>query len=517
MPQMSMIWPWSSQACAISDTETCHGHRACISPLALISILLALLLFSPLLFSPASAGHISSGQDIQAAIDSAQEGEIISVGAGSYSSIIIDRPLSLIGEGRPVLNAALQKPAVTVKSNGVTLEGFEICGVEKDPASKFEYYMKNREAARGQRLDVPNAAVMVEGSDFLLLNSSIYRAQAGVYALDADGITIKDCILDGCDTGLFLHGGRGLNVSGCSIINCRKFGLDIECSGDTAVKNCSIINNSNVGILFREGEGATVDDNLISGCTFGLSLWNASHNQVRRNRVDHNYYGILVTNWSCYNNITDNLLIDNSRGEITAGFGIGLSLQENSSYNLVVGNVARGNYNGLEISKGCQYNAAYANNASGNKHGIRMNENRNNLIFGNSFLNNNINAYENLSRNVWNTTIGNCYSDYQGEDENGDGIGEQPYSIPGPQSRSIDHMPLLRPFGKDEERMGAAELQELVRGYATLPDEEEAEPAAQLEKGIMVISSPRPRLPPRWGDFEPLDVSRSPFQEENYF
>ena len=68
-----------------------------------------------------------------------------------------------------------------------------------------------------------------------------------------------------------------------------------------------------------------MDDNLISGCTFGLSLWNASHNQVRRNRVDHNYYGILVTNWSCYNNITDNLLIDNSRGEITAGFGIGLS------------------------------------------------------------------------------------------------------------------------------------------------------------------------------------------------
>ena len=97
-----------------------------------------------------------------------------------------------------------------------------------------------------------------------------------------------------------------------------------------------------------EREGAAVDDNLISGAP-SASLWNASHNQVRRNRVDHNYWH-LVTNWSCYNNITDNLLIDNS-GKIIAGFGIGLSLQENGSHNLVVGNVARGNYNGLEISR----------------------------------------------------------------------------------------------------------------------------------------------------------------------
>lgn len=508
MPPMSMIWPWSSRACAISDTKTCKRGKSCRG-------LLALLLFYYLFLGPAFADLIQAGQDIQSAIDSAQAGDIIAVGPGTYRSIIIDRPLTLIGEGRPVLDATLQNPAVVVKSDGVTIEGFEIYGVGKDTTAKFEYYMENREAARGQRLDMPNSAIVVEGSGFAIKNSSIYRAQAGVYALDTEGITLQDSTLDGCDTGLFLRGGRGLNVSGCSILNCRKYGLDIEWSSDIVVKNNRIINNSNVGILLREGEWAEMDDNLISECAFGLSLWNASYNQVRRNQLGHNYYGILVTNGSSYNNITDNLLIDNSRGEIIPGFGIGLSLQENSSHNLVIGNVARGNYNGLEISKGCQFNAVYANNATENKHGIRMNENRNNLIFGNNFQDNNINAYENQSRNIWNTTLGNYYSDYQGEDENKDGIGDLPYSLPGPESSSFDRMPSIRPL--NEGRLEQTEIRNLVKRYAALEPEEETGPAARLEGGVMVISSPQPSSPPQWKDSEPLDVSSSPFQEVNDF
>jgi len=508
MPPMSMIWLWSSQACAISDIKTRKGQKVSQG-------FLALLLFCSLLFSLACGDQVQCGQDIQAAIDSAKAGDIIVVGPGNYSSIIIDRPLTLIGKGRPILNATMQNAAVKVMSDGVTLEGFQIYGVGKDTTAKFEYYMTNREAASGQRLDMPNAAIALEGNGFVLSNSSINGAQAGVYAQGAEGITLKGCTLNGCDTGLVVSGGRKIAVLGCSITNCRKFGLDIEWSSDIAVMNSSIINNSNVGILLREGTGGVFDDNAISGCTFGLSLWNASYNQVRRNQVDHNYYGILVTNWSAYNNITDNLLIDNNRGEITAGFGIGLSLQENSSHNLVVGNTAQGNYNGLEVSKGCQYNAVHANIARENKHGIRMNENRNNLIFGNTFQDNSINAYENVSRNIWNTTIGNYYSDYQGEDENGDGIGDQPYSLPGPESESIDSMPLLRPLV--EKSLGFAEIHELIRGYATLPSEEEEEPSVRLEEGIMVISSPRPSTPPRWKDTEPLDVSRSPFREVNDF
>ena len=86
--------------------------------------------------------------------------------------------------------------------------------------------------------------------------------------------------------------------------------------------NNSIVNNTNAGILLKETNEGIIQDNILSMNTFGLSLWNASYNLVRRNRADHNYYGILVTDSSNYNNITENVAEDNSRSEIVTGFGI---------------------------------------------------------------------------------------------------------------------------------------------------------------------------------------------------
>ncbi len=249
--------------------------------------------------------------------------------------------------------------------------------------------------------------------------------------------------------------------------------------------------------------------------TFGLSLWNASYNQLRRNLADHNYYGFLVTSQSNYNNITDNLALDNSRSEIITGFGIGFSLQENSSYNVMIRNTAMRNFNGLEVSKGCQFNAVYENNASENKHGIRLNENRNNLIFGNNFYNNDINAYENTSLNVWNTTLGNYYSDYRGKDENGDGIGDQPYSLPGPESKSFDHRPLIRP--NREGDLGFSALREEARKYAILGPAAEEIPLTRKVNGVLVISRGLPGTPPKWPESRPLDVTVPPFQKDSDF
>ena len=279
--------------------------------------------------------------------------------------------------------------------------------------------------------------------------------------------------------------------------------------------NNSIVNNTNAGILLKNTNVGIIQDNILSRNTFGLSLWNASYNQVRRNRADHNYYGILVTSWSNYNNITDNLAEDNSRSEIVRGFGIGISLQENSSYNMLIRNTAKGNFNGLEISGGCKFNAVYDNNVSDNKHGIRLNENRNNLIFGNNFFRNDINAYENTSLNIWNTTIGNYYSDYRGKDENNDGIGDQPYSLPGPQSRSFDLQPLIRPYreaGKD-----SAQLRDEVKKYAVYGPDEEGFPITRTQDNVAVTSRKASSSPPKWTDSRPFDASAPPFQKENDF
>jgi nitrous oxidase accessory protein len=458
------------------------------------------------------------------------------VGPGEVSRFQVDRPLTIEGQGYPTVNAALQKPAIKVLSDDVTITGFRIIGVGKDTTAKFNYYMQNPTAAAGSKFDDPNTALVIKGNGFAaagskfddpntalvikgngfcLKNCSIYGAQLAISAENVRDLVLKNDTINGCDTGALILRSSQVKVTGCHIGGCKKYGLDIEKSSDVKLDNNSIVNNTNTGILLREMDENVVQDNILSTNTFGLSLWNASYNQVRRNQADHNYYGILVTASSNYNNLTDNLAEDNSRSEIVNGFGIGISLQENSSYNILIRNTAKGNFNGLEISKGCKYNAVYDNNASDNKHGIRLNENRNNLVFANNFFRNEINAYENASLNIWNTTIGNYYSDYQGKDANNDGIGDQPYSLPGPESHSFDYRPLTHPFR--DAVLNSTQIREEVKKYAVFPPADYEYPTVSKQNGVVVISRKTPSTPPKWTDSHAFDASAPPFQKENTF
>ena len=480
-----------------------------------IFALLALVLFIYVSFDPVSASVIQAGADIQTAINSANAGDTILVGPGEVNRFEVDRPLTIEGQGGPILSAALQKPAIKVNSDGVTISGFRIKGVGKDTTAKFNYYMQNPVAAAGGSLDEPNSAIVVRGNGFSLKNCSIFGAQVAISADNVRDLILQNTTMEGCDTGASIMQSARVKVTACHITNCKKYGLEIIGSRDVVIDNNSIVNNTNAGILLKETNEGTIQDNILSMNTFGLSLWNASYNQVRRNRADHNYYGILVTTSSNYNNITENVAEDNSRSEIVTGFGIGISLQENSSYNMLIRNTAKGNFNGLELSRGCKFNAVYDNNASDNKHGIRLNENRNNLIFGNNFMHNDINAYENTSLNIWNTTIGNYYNDYQGKDENNDGIGDQPYSLPGPESRSFDLRPLIRPYR--EAGLNSTQIRDEVKKYAVYGPADDEYPTISKQKGIMVISRKASSSPPKWTDSRSFDASAPPFQKENDF
>lgn len=473
------------------------------------------MLFIHVLFDPAIASIIQAKADIQTAINSAEAGDTIVVGPGEVSRFVVDRPISIEGRGSPKLSATLQKPAIKVFSDGVTITGFQIIGVGKDENAKFNYYMQNSAAAAGGRFDEPNSAIVVMGDGVSIKNCSIFGAQVAISAENVRDLVLQNTTMEGCDTGVSILQSDQVKVAACSITSCKKYALDIERSQDVMLDNNSIVNNTNAGILLKDTNGGIIQDNILSRNTFGLSLWNASYNQVRRNRADHNYYGILVTSWSNYNNITDNLAEDNSRSEIVRGFGIGISLQENSSYNMLIRNIANGNFNGLEISEGCKFNAVHDNNASDNKHGIRLNENGNNLIFGNNFFRNDINAYENTSHNIWNTTIGNYYSDYRGKDENNDGIGDQPYSLPGPQSRSFDLQPLIRPYR--EAGRDSAQLRDEVKKYAVYELDGEDFPLTRTQDSVTVVSRKASGSPPKWTDSRPFDASAPPFQKENDF
>jgi nitrous oxidase accessory protein len=128
-----------------------------------------------------------------------------------------------------------------------------------------------------------------------------------------------------------------------------------------------------------------------------------------------------------------------------------------------------------------------------------MDKNWNNLIYANSFSRNKIDAYENASHNCWNTTVGNYYSNYKGDDLNGDGIGDSPYPVTAIDADSKDYLPLMQPYVPVEVDVSVEELRSMARTYARYHDED-AENALpyKVSGGIVVIESRRPTRPPKW-------------------
>ena len=100
------------------------------------------------------------------------------------------------------------------------------------------------------------------------------------------------------------------------------------------------------------------------------------------------------------------------------------------------------------------------NVCNNNRGGIELDDSSNNTIYFNNFINNTDNVYFYTSINIWNSPfeitytydgttyksyVGNYWSDYNGTDAEGDGIGDTNYSIDSEEDES-DVYPLMQPF-----------------------------------------------------------------------
>lgn len=481
-----MKWPWSSLVCGTSGIDI----RTCL----LLSILALALI------SSAAASTLHAGTDVQAAIEKAVSGDTIIVGPGQYNPFEVDKPLRIIGVGWPVVQAAIQMPGITISADSTLVFGFKIKGVSEGLTSKFDYYMQHP-AMTALRLDLPNAGIIVQGNDVAVQNVALLGAQVGVYADNVVNLSVVNDTFDRCGMGAQLHECRAGRISNCILTDCDKSGIDIEHSSDTKAENNSISNTSNSGILLKESASCSVSNNTASGNKEGIVLWNSTFTDVSHNRVYRSYYGILASG-SNNNTILDNVAADNRRNEISVGFGIGISLQENSSHNILAGNIASKSFNGLELIRGCNYNVVYSNNATDNTHGIRVDKNYNNLIYHNNFVRNTVSAYDNSTHSFWNASVGNYYSDYRGTDGDGDGAGDQPYVIPMGNTKAVDARPLIKPCSTSLLKMD--ELKIALLKYARYDPEDEISAPYRRIGGTIVIGSKMPTSPPEWPDSKPL-------------
>jgi parallel beta-helix repeat protein len=168
---------------------------------------------------------------------------------------------------------------------------------------------------------------------------------------------------------------------------------------------------NNSGVVIERSNGIIISNNTILTNLNGISIFSSYNIIIHTNNISKNFYDGISLYYSTNNTIYSNAVSSNSGG---------ISLYWSSS------NVISAN--------------AILNNPSG---GINLLFSSHNIICRNNF-NNIVQAWSGASTNFWSyEDEGNYWSDYSGEDLNGDGIGDVPYVI---DDTNNDSRPLMGMF-----------------------------------------------------------------------
>lgn len=139
-------------------------------------------------------------------------------------------------------------------------------------------------------------------------------------------------------------------------------------------------------------------------------------------------------------NLTGFTIQNSGSEEYDAGVDI------NSNYNTIAGNIIRDCNQGISLGLWGHNCRIYNNVLKNNIYGIVVYSviPNNNIIHHNNFIGNSVNAYDDSNSTWMHLGEGNYWDDYTGEDDDGDGIGDTPYDIPGGCARDV--YPLMEPY-----------------------------------------------------------------------
>ncbi|MBC7684869.1 MAG: nitrous oxide reductase family maturation protein NosD [Bdellovibrionales bacterium] len=341
-----------------------------------------------LLAASASAAELRvlPGQSISAAIVRAAAGDTLLIAAGNYPErLLIDKPLTLRGTGRPTISGQHSGDVIRVTASDVVIEGLAI-----------------RDS--GADLDAQNAGVyVVPGSD---------------------RFTLRDCVLGNNLFGLWLEKSNHSKVTGNTITGKRELlsaargnGIQVYNTADVEVIG-NTISDTRDGIYVDISTRALFRGNKIHHVRYGTHYMNTNHSTWEGNESYQNRGGLALME-------VRNLVVRNNIAWGNEDHGIMLRTIQDS---VIEHNVVAGNGRGFFVYD-AEYNLLRNNVVLNNRVGVHLSAgSSNNQVDGNDFIGNEETVKFVASRDVaWGRTQGNYWSNYSGWDQDGDGAGDVAY------------------------------------------------------------------------------------------
>lgn len=357
-------------------------------------------------------GPVSS---IAEAINSASPGDTISVEGGVYHErIVVDKTLSLTGVNNPVIDGGGTGTVIEIKAPGSALKGFTVRGSGS--------HLSNEDT--GILLDTAGGT-LIEGNRLTDVLFGIYIKNSPHTVIRGNTIRGKDVQMTERGDGIRLWYSSGTKIIDNDISVIRD--LVIWWSSDTLIKG-NVVEEGRYGLHYMSSNHNKFEDNVFRNNYVGGFLMYSVDIQFYRNRFVNNRgvgtgYGIGFKDLDDVV-ASDNLIIDNR---------VGIFLDNSpylvDSWNKISDNVIAFNDIGVSFMPSIRRNAFHENSFVDNDEQVE------------------VRGGGQLAGNEWSSGgSGNYWSDYIGYDENGDGIGEIPYTSESLFESLIDAKPELRIF-----------------------------------------------------------------------
>jgi nitrous oxidase accessory protein len=326
-------------------------------------------------------------KSIKEAISKANKHDTILIKKGTYKeyNIVIDKPLTLIGEDYPMIDGENKGEIITIHADSVTVDGLHIINVGTSYTSDYA------------------AIRVVKRRDFVIQNLKLEKLFFGIYLEKANhGKVLNNQVLG--DAVEEYNSGNGIQLWYCK---------NIEIDGNT-------VTNVRDGIYLEFSDFCKITNNVSKdNVRYGLHFMFSNDDLYENNRFESNGAGVAVM-FSKRIKMYGNVFKDNWG---SASYGVLLKEINDSE---IIGNTFDGNTIGINI-EGSNRMIYKNNDFKGNGWAIKFRG----ACYANSFLHNNFlyNSFDLAYNSKLNDNKfdNNYWSSYAGYDLDKDGEGDVPY------------------------------------------------------------------------------------------
>ncbi|MFV9551589.1 nitrous oxide reductase family maturation protein NosD [Algibacter sp. PT7-4] len=346
-----------------------------------------ILMYYPVFTQPIKVCKTCNISTLKDAISFAKDFDTIIVKKGTYKThgILIDKPLTIIGENYPIIDGELKGEIITITSNNVTVDGLFIINVGTSYTEDF-------------------AAIRVRKSkNFLIKNLVLEKLFFGIYLEKSSyGKVYHNKIIGNAvqeynsGNGIQLWYSHHVEVEHNYIEHVRD-GIYLEFSDDCLIKNNVSAQNLRYGLHFMFSNRDIYQDNIFENNGAGVAVMFSKKIKMINNTFKENWgtasYGMLLKE------INDAEITGNTFNKNTIGINI-----EGSNRITYKNNNFTNNGWAIKVRGACYSNSFTENNFLYNAFDISYNSNVNDNVF---------------DRNYW--------SNYTGYDLDKNGVGDIPY------------------------------------------------------------------------------------------